>query len=208
MREEDRKPFAALVSGVLGVYEKAATPLVLSVWWEAMQPFDFEAVRDAMNRHAVNPDNGQFAPKPADIVRLLRGSSQDAALVAWSKVDRAVRSVGPYRSVVFDDPLIHVVIADMGGWPDLARSTDDEWPFVAKQFENRYRGATRVADLAYPKHLPGLAERHNGVEGRVVEPPLLLGDPEKAARVLASGAEGSRLRITEHLAALPESVQA
>ena len=208
MRDDDRKDFAALVAGVMGLYEKEATPFVLGVWWEAMKPFDLPAVRDAMNRHATNPDNGQWAPKPADIIRLLRGSSQDAALVAWSKVDRAIRSIGPYRSVAFDDPIIHAVLADMGGWVAIAKKGEDEWPFVAKEFENRYRGATRVADLAYPKHLPGLAEQHNAVEGMAVEAPLLLGDPAKAQRVLAGGTEGGRLRITEHLAALPEPVRA
>ena len=67
---------------------------------------DLRAVADALNRHAVNPDNGQFLPKPADIVRLINGNTVDRALVAWSTVERAIRSTGPYQSVVFDSPEI------------------------------------------------------------------------------------------------------
>lgn len=208
MQQSDRNEFMALMSGVTSFYRQDFSPFAAGVWWEAMKPFDLPAVSDALNRHAVNPDNGQFMPKPADVVRLLRGSTQDSALVAWAKVDGAIRVVGPYRSVAFDDPLIHAVVADMGGWIALSKKDDDEWPFVAKEFENRYRGALRSPGASYPKHLVGLAEQHNAIEGKAVEPPLLLGDPVKAQRVLAGGSEGGRLRITEHLvSALPEAVR-
>lgn len=35
-------------------------------------------------------------------------------MVAWNKVDKAVRQVGAWTSVMFDDALIHRVISDMG----------------------------------------------------------------------------------------------
>ncbi len=57
---------------------------------------------------------------------MLGGSTQDAALAAWSKVDRAVREVGPYQSVAFDDALIHRVLFEMGGWIPLGSKTEDE----------------------------------------------------------------------------------
>lgn len=128
-----------------------------------MKPFDLAAVKDALNRHCVNPDNGQFMPKPADVVKLLQGSSQDGALVAWAKVDRAVRQVGTYSTVVFDDPIIHRVVQDMGGWVALGDKREKEWPFVAKEFENRYRG--------YPMRSFRMLELVRHVtRGRILEP--------------------------------------
>src|SRR5690606_26216344 len=113
MIEQDRKAFFKLIADVSAFYGKDFSTFAGNVWWEAMKPFDFAAVADALNRHCVNPDSGQFMPKPADVVKMLQGSTQDSALVAWSKVDRAVRTVGTYRSVTFDDPLIQRVISEM-----------------------------------------------------------------------------------------------
>jgi len=79
-------------------------------------------------------------PKVADVIKMLQGSTQDSALTAWAKVDKAVRSIGTQMSVAFDDPLIHKVIQDMGGWLGLGQRQEAEWPFVAKEFETRYRG--------------------------------------------------------------------
>src|SRR6266850_1493447 len=98
------------MQGVHSFYGKDCSTFALDVWWAAMRPYDLSAVREALGRHCVNPDNGQWMPRPADVVRLTEGSTMDAAMTAWSKVDRAVRHVGCYRSVAFDDPLIHAVL--------------------------------------------------------------------------------------------------
>lgn len=188
MIESDQKPFFALLADVYAFYRANFSDFAGRVWWIAMQPYDLLAVQDALGRHSVNPDTGQYLPKPADVVRMLLGSTQDSALVAWVKVDRAVRQVGTYQSVVFDDPLIHRVLHDMGGWQGLGRKTDDEWPFVAKEFENRYRGyRTRSERPEYPPVLIGIAEAQNSEAGRESQPPVLIGRAERAQRVLAGG---------------------
>lgn len=189
MIDQDRKQFFALIAGVYAFYDKGFSDFAGRVWWEAMKPFDMAAVSDALNRHCVNPDVGQFMPKPADVVRMLQGSTQDAALVAWSKVDRAVREVGTYRSVVFDDALIHRIVVEMGGWVALATTTSDEqWPFTRNEFVNRYRGYRGRS--AIPEYLPvliGMAEAHNRKAGFDAEPPTLIGNPQLAQQVLLGG---------------------
>jgi len=197
MSPQDSIKFASLISNVYAFYRQDHSEFALSVWWEAMKPFDFEAVSDALSRHCVNPDTGQFMPKPADVVRLLRGSTQDGALVAWAKVDRAVRTVGTYRSVAFDDPAINAVLQDMGGWVALGAKTEDEWPFVAKEFENRYRGYRQRGEFDFPKWLPGIAEAQNAQTGQRVEPPVLIGDERKAKLVLQGGSTKQRIGFNQ-----------
>ena len=142
------------------------------MWWLALKPYDLPTVIDAFNRHLCNPDAGQYPPKPADLVKLLAGSTQDRALRAWSKVDRAVHQVGSYKSVAFNDPLIHRVLHDMGGWIALGQKTEDEWPFVAKEFDNRYRGFSQRSEVPeYPRVLSGIAEAYNGRNGHASSPP-------------------------------------
>jgi hypothetical protein len=125
---------------------------------------------------------------------MMTGSSQDSAFSAWTKVDKAVRQVGPYESVVFDDPLIHKVLHDMGGWLLLCEKDDDAWPFVAKEFETRYRGfKARSERVEYPAKLIGIFEAENSKNGKSVAPPMLIGDANKAQEVLALGTTGANL---------------
>jgi len=199
MGEQDKQKFFTLISGVYAFYRQDVSTFALNVWWEAMKPFDYGAVSNALTRHSTNPDNGQFMPKPADIIRLLRGSTQDSALVAWAKVDKALRTVGVYRSVVFDDPIINAVIRDMGGWAQFGNKTEDEWPFVAREFENRYRGYRGRESFEHPKWLPGIAEAHNRREGQRVEPPVMIGNEQAAKQVFLTGQSDSESR-PKHLA--------
>jgi len=140
MRHEDKPEFAGMMVSIGEYYGREISDGLMGMYWQGLQHYDLAAVRDAMNRHVANPDSGQFMPKIADISKMLAGTTQDAALRAWAKVDQAVRRVGTYRDVAFDDPLIHRVLHDMGGWVAMGSKTEDEWPFVAKEFENRYRG--------------------------------------------------------------------
>lgn len=196
MQQDDVQAFQEVMQGVHDFYGKDCSPFALDVWWQALRPYDLEAIRDALGRHCVNPDNGQWMPKPADVVRLIEGSTVDSALVAWTKVERGMQAVGSYCTVVFDDPLIHAVIADMGGWPALGGKRVEEWPFVAKEFQTRYRGFKGArATPAYPPKLIGIADGNNVQRGYAEMNPVLLGDSEAARRVLAGGDTRPRLTV-------------
>lgn len=196
MRPGDEDEFRILLQGVHEFYGKEVSSFAASVWWQALRPFDIAAVRDALGRHVVNPDAGQWLPKPADIVRMIGGRTVDGAQRAWSKVDAAMRQIGPYRTVVFDDPRIHRVITDMGGWVALSRKDEKEWPFVAKEFETRFRGFAMRNEMPteFPGKLVGIAEAENARSGQPIPDPVLIGDTERAQRVLQVGQEGAGLR--------------
>jgi hypothetical protein len=197
MRHEDFEAFRDGISGVYAFYGKDVSAFALDVWWNALKPFDLSAVRDAFNRHLMNPDSGQYLPKPADITRMLGGTTQDAALVAWSKVDRAVRHIGTYADVVFDDPIIHRVLHDMGGWIGLGMKAETEWPFVAREFDNRYRGfRMRSERPEYPRVLTGLANAHNTRNGHDSEPPRLIGHVDTCRRVMEGGTDAPLLSMS------------
>ncbi|MCA8037870.1 DUF6475 domain-containing protein [Burkholderia arboris] len=205
MTPNDYGEFSNLIAGVFAFYKRDVSEFALGVWWAAMKPYDLAAVNDALGRHSVNPDSGQFMPMPADIVKMLGGSTQDAALVAWAKVDRAVRSCGTYNSVVFDDALIHRVIAEMGGWVLVGGKGEEEWPFVRNEFVNRYRGYKMRSET--PEYLPvliGMAEAQNNRTGHKSQPPVLIGDARAAHRVMLAGQDKPMLgfvRMSPELAA-------
>lgn len=188
MQSSDFDGFSEVLEAVFELYNRPISGFATQIWWEALKPFDLPAVRVALSRHVQSPDTGQFPPKPADVIRMLGGTTQDTALRAWAKVDKAVRQVGTYASVAFDDALIHRVLHDMGGWVGLGLKAEDEWPFVAREFENRYRGYAMRGDLPeYPPVLIGLSGADNATRGHQVEPTRLIGDADKARAVMSGG---------------------
>ena len=196
MTEKDFDEFENVISGVGDLYGKKMSEWGLSIWWESLRNYDLKAIRDALSKHVRNPDSGQFMPKPADVIKMLHGSTVDSALVAWAKVDRAVREVGAYQDVVFDDPVIHRVIEDMGGWIAFGSKTETEWPFTAREFENRYRGyAGRGTTPEYRSVLTGISNAHNQQQGFKTAEPVLIGNAKVAREVMSLGG-GKVLQIT------------
>lgn len=209
MKASEFNDFATLINSVSDLYGKQVSDIALSLWWNALKHFDLPAIREALSAHVRNPDNGQFMPKPADIIRLLGGTTTDSAMLAWSKVDKAVREVGTYRDIAFDDSIIHRVIYDMGGWPIFGTKTEDEWPFVAREFQTRYRGYAITGVTEYPKLLVGLANAHNVSHGHELQPVTYFGEPEKVKQVIAAAKDiPSQIQRVDYFLNAPNSSKA
>ena len=190
MKSEDFEKFQQGLTGVYAFYDKEINDFALDLWWNSLKQFDLPAIIQAFNRHVVNTESGKWLPKPADIIRMLQGSTQDVALIAWAKVDKAVRHKGTYVDVVFDDPVIHRVLHDMGGWIALGQKNEDEWPFVAREFENRYRGFRERSEIPeYPSVLIGIANAHNRSKGHALQDFVMIGDESACQRVLSGGTD-------------------
>ena len=203
MIDTEKTEFAVLLKSVMDYYGKDVTPFLVSIYWDGLKRFDFEDVSRALNAHAQNPDSGQFWPKLADLVRMIEGSTESQGMRAWSKVRSAITSVGKMQSVVFDDPLIHVCIAEMGGWYALACCMESELPFKARDFEKRYQAYRSRREV--PEFQPMLIGGHeadnrlNGFSDRTK--PVLIGNPERAQVVLERGRGHGVVRITDGRAA-------
>lgn len=196
MKQSDFENFSGLLSQVLGFYNQTVSKFALQVWWEACQRYDLGQVSKAMTAHAMDPDRGHFAPRPADIVRKLDGSAADRSLIAWGKVFDAMQRVGAYTSVCFDDGAIHSAISDMGGWAKICRSGMDELQFVQKRFCEAHRVYSSRPDAEHPAKLIGEHEIANFAAGQKTQPPVLIGDPAKARRVLEIGTTTGKTEIT------------
>lgn len=194
----DYEKFLAILTGVADYYSKELSEGVIELYWQGLQQYDIQAVEKALWDHTQNPDNGQFMPKIADLTRAMQGRTQDQAAIAWSKVDQAVRRIGTYQDVVFDDPIIHRVISDMGGWIWLGNQIEDEWPFIAKNFENRYRGyKMRGETPEYAPVLIGMANAQNQQQGFRSNPPILVGNQAKANAVMLGGTKAPLLEMRQ-----------
>lgn len=194
--KETRQAFAEAISAAfLAVSKPTPSKPMLLVYWQVLKGYELDDVQRAIAKHLGNPDTGMFEPKPADVVRMIEGDTRTRVALAWSQVENAIRRVGPYPSVVFDDPLTQVVLEEMGGWPLLNTVTLDELPFKAKEFETRYRALCQQPPATHPRVLPGLSEGDCVARGLPAPAPALIGNFERARQVYALGTRGHQPQI-------------
>lgn len=202
MREHQLDNFRNLLTDVMAYYGKDCSEFVLTVWWQALLPFDLEQINTALQRHATDADRGQFAPKVADIIRVLQGTSTDRASIAWGKVHGAMSAVGAYTDVVFDDPAIHAVIEDLGGWPKVCRTEIADLSYLQHRFQEAHRAYTERGQFEYMRRLPGdrSPDHEYTAIGLALPKPALVGNRDKAIEVLKQGNVGGKTLISS----LPE----
>lgn len=155
----------------------------LKMWLAVLkrEGISFENAITALEAHLCDPDSGQFPPKPADIVKNIKGRSRDVrdsleseAAYAWGVVLKALERHGTYVSVVFDDWRTHVALDAVGGWRYLGTIEYRDIPTVQKIFRTAYVGAKR--------------ERVKSVMlGRFDGSPVMIGDALRCEQVMALG---------------------
>lgn len=189
MKPSERESFAQLITDVMAFYKQDVSPFALSVWWQACAAFDMDQVRKALTAHAMDPERGQFAPKPADLVRALQGTATDRAMLAWGKVLDAVQRVGAYTDVVFDDPAIHAAIEDLGGWPKVCRTDMKDLGYVQHRFCEAHRAYAGLGSFEYPRRLVGdrSPDELYFRRGLPAPKPAVIGDVVKARLVYQGG---------------------
>ena len=155
MNRAEEADFRVLLTTSMNVYEKRIDPTQAAMWFGLLADFELADIRRALSDHMRDTKAGQFAPKPADIIRHIAGTASDAAAVAWDSLVNAIRRHGHTSSVVFSDPVIHAVVSDMGGWRTACGWLEDDLPFRARDFAERY--AARKGNAGnYPPVLAGM----------------------------------------------------
>lgn len=202
MNTNDMEAFDQIWTEAHEVYGRKPEPRVVYMVFQALISFPLQDIERALCRHLTNPDTGQYPPKPADIVRLIHGSSQTTSGEAWAKVDRAIRCVGNYRTVVFDDPKIHAAIDRLGGWQKISMTDEKEYPFLRNNFLKLYQGFTVQPPETFPRKLIGTCEHENSqhdsfMRGRSKNEPVMIGDPERARLVYQGGGEQGVAKIRQ-----------
>ena len=200
MEMTDKIRFAQALVATAELYGKEISKGLAELYFQDLAAYPIDDVLTALTRHRRDPTRGQYWPKPADLIRQLDGDPESRAMQAWTTVWQAVGRVGTYQTVVFDDPLIHAVVEEMGGWLAFGQFTEEEQPFRAQEFVKRYRAyqASRRRP-PYPPKLIGRTEHTNATAGftEAIPPPVLLGDPAQARQVQAQGVHGGgQLQIT------------
>ena len=154
------------------------TEIIFRMWVKGLQDWSYSEVEAAFSRFLLTDSR---MPTLNDIARILRGSEEDQTLGALIKVERAIGQHGSYATVVFDDPIIHIVISDLGGWIRTCRQTEQEFTWWKKDFRERYLHQLRSGEaFDIPTKLFGIFDQTNLPLGCKPQKPAVIGDYEKA----------------------------
>lgn len=173
--------------------------MILTAYKKALSEYDIEDIESAF-AYALN--ELQWFPKPVELRNFIQhgpGNLEDIAYAEADNVVNAVREIGIYESVTFDDPVTMAVIAKAwAGWMKLCETLrDDEVKWFRKDFVRIYKAYSNQ-DIKFYGHLIGFHEDHNIQNYKDhVTPPKLIGDPKKAQKVLEYKSK-RKFKVIEH----------
>lgn len=193
MLKTDSEDFFKCLIGAAEISRTELSSQAQFLYFQMLEKYELQEIQKAVRAHLANPDTGAFMPKPSDIIKHIEGNSDSQALQAWYKLITAIERVGPYQTVCFDDPIIHLCVQEMGGWLDLNNISDHDVPFKQNEFVKRYRGYLLTGYRSFPAKLIGRVESNNVSNQSLPNPHIptvvLIGNKEKAKDVLLRGGE-------------------
>lgn len=206
MQAVDLCAFSEMLQQVMNYYRRDCTDGLIDLYWEGLQCYELESIKLAIGVHMKDPEEGKFEPRISSIVKIIEGSKSDRAVWAWSFAQEAASSVGAYQDVIFEDPVIHAVIEDMGGWPIFCRLNEKDLSYHQHRFAVAYRShasSQAVSGLVYPALLSGDRRADDWRSSRGLPPvhPTLIGDRQICAQVYANGSSSGRLQISSNTSA-------
>lgn len=170
MDQNDDEEFGNQMAALSKHYEKDFGndwPITLETYFQALAEFTIEQVIAGISHLIAHREYPTF-PQPGEIRAHIEGDQKELALMAWNRVDNAVRRIGPYESVDFtDDRAINSTIQQMGGWPSLGEVSTKEWQWKRKEFENLYPIMRKKTD--HPEYLEGIIELENAKRPHLIE---------------------------------------
>lgn len=165
MLDTDKQEFRSMMMAAGEVYGREITKPLLQMYFAALASLSIDQAQAAMMAHMQNPDNGQFFPKPADLLRSVVGTSkqqasaiEDRASIAWACIERDIRRIGSYGTLKLDDKQALATVKAMGGWKELCACDAAKLEWKRKEFISMYETYERTPLDALPSSLPGRIE--------------------------------------------------
>jgi hypothetical protein len=189
MTDADKKEFLTLMMGVAENFTAQLSKPGIAMRFDALREYPIEQVRETCAA-IVRARKFLKMPTVAEFMEFLGGgSAEDIGAVEAAKVLHAVKSIGGYRSVAFDNPVTQAVVEyTFGGWVKLCGElTADTEKWFLKDFVKSY-GAYSRQGIQHVGTLAGRTEIGNGARGLAHKAQVaLVGDQQKALAIAQSG---------------------
>ena len=168
MQKHEEEEFKAVLIGLGEYYAKEITSKLTEIYWYDLKPLNIDQLKQACSMHRMNPDNGRFFPKTADIVALFTGNSkqqeqllEDTAQMQWLEILSEIKRTGSYTSLNIEDKQSMAIIEILGGWPFVCSQTQNQLVWLGKKFVDSYKNFERTDIEALPNKLSGRIQIEN-----------------------------------------------
>lgn len=188
MTRQDVSRFASSLTAVAALYGQELIPQVVEIYFRTLEKFTIDEVEQGISKAC---SSCKFFPKPVELIDCITGGTgnlADKAMVEACRVLEAIKSIGSYSTVCFDDPVTQaVIVQQFGGWAKFADLLVDSEKWFIKDFTSGYQAFARQ-NVRHYGALPGISSGQNALTGRQHdEKPIYIGDVEKAKAIHAQG---------------------
>lgn len=123
------------LAGMGELFGKDLSPSILSLYLDILDRYSLEDVTRGLNKCSLTL---KYFPKPSEIISAIEGNPEELALAAWTSVENAVRSVGRYGKVSFEDGRIYRIVRSMGGWEHVCSWKESDLDYRRQEFMKLY----------------------------------------------------------------------
>lgn len=208
----NRPEFIKAIALVIAAVGKPMPDEMVAAWYLLLRELTAEQLERGIVETLRTHQYAGFPPVGTICVNSIGGAGrvvnlETRAVVAWDRVLTAIRVQGGYRSVEFDDPVIHATVRNLGGWVQLTDATSEDLSrFIQPRFIKTYSALAQMGITeAEAAPLFGLIDTDNtkaGYElGEVVA--IATGLPRLDVKIIPSGLAPKGLPtsgIVKHLA--------
>ena len=136
---KDENGFKEQVVMLGEVFDKKITGGLIKIYWETLRQYSDEQAANAISAHVRT---GTFFPRPADLIKLIDGTSEENAHEAWAEV---LRQLTDFANAKFD-PATERAVQAMGGAEYLSHMSYHDLEFKKKDFLDYYESTTDRSD--------------------------------------------------------------
>ena len=181
MINSDKKVFADLMASNGEIYNKSVSSSLMKIYFDTLEEYPIEDVKNAFIKHSLDPKHGSFFPKPADIARHIhKDTVEDKSALAWAQVIQCIRTEGAYGSLKLDDKQAIAAVRALGSWQQLCSTLEKDMTWKKKEFMSIYKTYENTPLDMLPSSLPGLIElQDHKKETNAVMKKIIAGIPKK-----------------------------
>lgn len=168
MNNDDKKKFAEIMVTTGELFDKKITKTLMQTYFQMLTSYPIEKVEQAFHSHLLDPDQGMFFPKPANITKQIAGTSKqqdqevdDKAELQWHTIIGEMSRIGSYGALKLEDGMAMAAVRSVGGWCHICSLTTDQLVWVKKEFISAYKNYERTPVELLPNNLPGRFEIEN-----------------------------------------------
>ncbi len=152
------------------LHGKKLSPGLTAIYMDILQNMKEETAAQILEYQIRQ---AKWFPKPADLMETANGTLEEQAFRAWQILIDAIKKIGPYQSIYFEDQTISQIVEHFNGWLEVCNWTNAELPFRRKEFMGVYKYAKGASSSKIHCGILEMSNRRRGYFSNIPEPYLI-----------------------------------